>query len=325
MSWITDDWRLKLLALGLAVLMLGALAFSQNPPTSKTIKLGIAYTGLPGGLILIDPPTSTTVAVSGLADLVSAANSGNTIVTADLSKVSAGARVNVNLVGKSVIPGLNVQTTPVVLNIDQRAAIRLTVNVRTPKGASPGWQITKTEALCPSSPCSVTFDGPVSWEANLKAYADYTSPVSTATVEYPSAPVVLERNDVPLDLSKPNNSTSPQANLDTNTVSIHIEAKAGTTSRQVVLVDSAPSSPPPPCYRITGIVIDPATVTVTGPPDALSSITTITLPAVDLSHSTSTATFKVTIPYPDAVNGLVGTARVTYSISPNPNCPSPSP
>ena len=92
-----------------------------------------------------------------------------------------------------------------------------------------------------------------------------------------------------------------------------------------MLVDTTPSTPPPNCYRITGIAIDPAAVVVTGPPDALTNITTITLPGVDLSHSTSTTTFKVTIPYPDTVTGPVGTARVTYSISQNPNCASPSP
>jgi len=324
-SWIRDDWRLKLLALGLAVLMLGAVAFSQNPPTSKTLQLFIGYTGVPAGLVVVNPPARTTVTVTGLADLVSAANPGNTVVAADLAKVSAGTAVKVNLIGKSVIPNLTVQTTPVVLNIDQRAAVKLTVNVRTPRGAAPGWQITKTAALCPSSPCSVTFDGPVSWETNLKAYADYPGQVSSATVDYPSLPVVLERDGVALDFSKPSSFTSPQANLDIYAVSVHIEAKAGTTSRQVVLVDSTPSTPPPNCYRITGIAIDPAAVVVTGPPDALTNITTITLPGVDLSHSTSTTTFKVTIPYPDTVTGPVGTARVTYSISQNPNCASPSP
>ena len=33
MSWVTESWRLKLLAIGLSVLMLGAVAFAQNPPT----------------------------------------------------------------------------------------------------------------------------------------------------------------------------------------------------------------------------------------------------------------------------------------------------
>jgi len=43
MSWITEDWRLKLLALGLAVVMLGAVAFSQNPPTIKTLSVPLNY------------------------------------------------------------------------------------------------------------------------------------------------------------------------------------------------------------------------------------------------------------------------------------------
>jgi len=324
LSWITNDWRLKLLALGLAVLMLGAVAFSQNPPTSKTMQLGIVYT-VPSGLIVINPPTKTTVVVTGPADLVSAANGSNIEVTADLTKASAGTGEKVNLVGKPVISGVSVQTTPVVLNIDQRAAIKLTVTPRAPKGSAPGWQITKMSAFCPNSPCSITFDGPVSWEASLKAYVDYPYQVN-GTVDYPSLPVALERNDLPLDLKHAINATVPQANIvDTNSVSIHIEAKAGTTSRQVVLVDSPPSNPPPNCYRVTGIALDPSAVVVTGPPDALTNITTITLPAVDLSHSTSTATFKVTIPYPDTLTGPVGTARVTYTISSNPNCASPSP
>ena len=37
MSWIAENWRLKLLAVGLSALMLAAVAFSQNPPTIKSI------------------------------------------------------------------------------------------------------------------------------------------------------------------------------------------------------------------------------------------------------------------------------------------------
>lgn len=323
MSWITNDLRLKLLAVGLAVLMLGAVAFSQNPPTSKTLQVGIAYPAVPSGLILIDPPTKATVTVTGLADLVSAANSSNVLATADLSKAAPGTNVVVNLVPKSVIPQVQVQTTPVTLNIDQRADIKLTVTVRAPR-ISQGWSVTKQEARCPDSPCVVTFDGPAGWESKLKAYADFPTSVD-GSYDLFNQSVVLEQNGTVLDLTKPAGTTVPQSGLDITSVNIHIEAKTGIASRQVVLVDSPPSSPPPACYRITGISIDPPTVIVTGPPDALSSITTITLPAVDLSHATSNTTFKVTIPYPDRVSGGNGLAQVTYSISHNPNCASPSP
>jgi len=320
-SWITDDWRLKLLAIGLAVLMLGAVAFSQNPPTSRTMQVGIAYT-VPPGLILVNPPTRTTVTVSGLADLVSAANSSNVLTTADITKVNPGTGVRVNLVGKPAIPGISVQTTPVVLNIDQRAVVKLSVVVRTPKGTAPGWQVTKMEARCPDVPCSVAFDGPVSRESNLKAYADFPVPVD-GSYDFPSQKVLLEQNGTPLDLDKLVQGTQPNAGLDITSVNIHIEAKSGTTSRQVTLVDSPPSNPPPNCYRVTNIAVDPISVVLTGPPDALSTVTRITLPAADLTGHTTDAVFQLTIPFPSGVTGTVAKAKVTYSISQNPNCPSP--
>lgn len=323
MSWITDDWRLKLLALGLAVLMLGAVAFSQNPPTSVTMKVGIIYS-VPPGLILINPPKQTTVTVQGLADLVSAANAGNTAATADVSKAaSTGPSVKVNLVGKSVINGLSVQATPIALNIDTRSVVQLAVAARFPRGAALGWQITKQEAQCagPPPPCTVTFDGPASWQENLKAYADYPLPAAGSSNELPSVPVVLEQNGTPLDLTT---YTVPKVGLNINTVTIHVEAKSGTTSRQVTLIDAPPSNPPPTCYRVTNIAIDPSTIVISGPSDAVPNITTITLPAVDLSQHTSDFTFRIAIPaLPAGVTGTATTARVTYSISKNPSCTSP--
>lgn len=324
MSWIADDWRLKLLAVGLAVLMLGAVAFSQNPPTSKTFpNVAINY-NVPAGLMLINPPDTTKVTVSGLADTISTVTQTSVVATADLTKASPGASVNVNVVVRSLVDGVTVKdpVVPVALNIDQRAAVKLTVTVRTPR-VTPGWQVTNAEARCPTAPCSVTFDGPVSLESNLKAYADFASPVENSTYDVLTQPVVLERNGAPLVLTKLTATTLPPANLDINAVAIHIDAKTGTTSRQVVLVDSQPSNPPPNCYRVTAVSIDPVTVILTGSPDALGTITTIALPGVDLSHSTSSTTFQITIPYPDGVGGSAAKARVTYSISQNPNCSSP--
>src|SRR5213593_1117876 len=101
MSWITDNWRLKLLAVGLAVLMLGAVAFSQNPPRVRTIAdVSIAYS-VPPNLVVISPPTKTSVTVTGLADTLVTLTNTNIVATVDVTKASPGPNVNVNMVVKS--------------------------------------------------------------------------------------------------------------------------------------------------------------------------------------------------------------------------------
>jgi YbbR domain-containing protein len=327
-SWITDDFRLKLLAVGLAVLMLGAVAFSQNPPTTKTLTRTIDYV-VPEGKAVLNPPSRATLTVTGLADTISTVTPNSVAVTIDLSNVAPGSSVKVTPVAKSLVPGVTISNppAPIALFIDQMLKVHLPVTVRTPR-QTPGWLVTKAQALCPtppSTPCSVMFIGPASIETNLSAYADFTAPVLAATYDTPNVQVTLEQNGKPIDQAKLANTVIPQPSLDPNFVSIHIEAKATTASGQVVLVDSPPSSPPPTCYRITGISIDPAIVIVSGPPQTVNNMTTITLPAIDLSHDTSSTTVKVTIPYPDGVSSGNTTALVTYSISKNPNCASPSP
>jgi YbbR domain-containing protein len=319
-SWITTDWKLKLLALGLSVLMLGAVAFSQNPPTSRTMQVGINYP-VPAGLILIDPPKTTSVTVIGPADLVSAANPFNTAATADLAKATPGTSVKVNLVGKSVISGIGIQTTPIILNIDSRNVLQLGVSVRLLQGTVVGWGVTKSEAQCSgqSGPCNVTFDGPASWQKNLKAYADYPLPLEGKSNDFQSARVVLEQNGTPLDLTT---YTVPKAGLDITTVLIHIEATSNTTSRQVTLVDAQPVNPQPACYDITNVTVAPVTIVLSGPSDAVPNVTTLTLPGVDLSGHTSDFTFRVSITplLPARVTASAATAQVTYSISRRPNC-----
>jgi YbbR domain-containing protein len=328
MSLITESWRLKLLAIGLSILMLGAVAFAQNPPTFKNLTVtSIQYT-IPPNLVVINAPTKVTVRVTGLADAIQAANASILLATFDLSRVSPGPAVKVNLAITSQNKDVTVQnpSVPYFLNIDRRVRIPLTVQVRL-QTVAEGWVVTKSEAKCPNTPCVVNFDGPAQWETNMKAYADVTAPVALDSIDIPNLAVDLEQNGRPMDTSLFLKTVQPSG-LDQAGVAVHIEAKTGTTSKQVVLVDAPPTHGVPSGYRVTAITIDPISVLITGKADALIKIRSLTLPAVDLSGHTSDVTFRVTIVYPSTVDGTVTTARVTYSISANPNVqasPTPSP
>ena len=324
-NWVTESWRLKLLAVGLSILMLGAVAFAQNPPTFRTLIASIQYT-IPDNLIVINGPTKTTVRVTGLADAIQSMNPSSLTANFDLSKATPGTAVKVNLIVKSVVPGVNPQnpSVPYVLDIEQRKTVALTVQVRYPRVA-PGWEVSKAEAACPNSPCVVNFEGPASWETKLNAYADFTAPVQSDKTDAPNITVTLEQNGTALDVSN-FLKTTPNASLSPAAVEVQITAKTSTTSKQVVLIDSPPSHGPPSGYRVTGITIIPGAVVISGRAAVLAKIGSLALPAVDLSRSTSDVTFRITAPYPTGVTGSSLTVRVTYSISANPNVQAtPSP
>lgn len=332
MSWLRESWRLKLLAVGLSVLMLGAVAFSQNPPTFKTLTLSNFQYTIPPTLIVINPPTRTTIRVIGPADTIQSLTANSFTATFDLTKASAGPAVKVNLVVKPLDPLVNVQnqSVPFALNIDLRKSVSLQVQVRYPR-VTEGWTVTKASASCPNTPCVVTFTGPASWEAdssgqpNLKAFADDNAPVQSGSTTVPNLPVSIEQGGTPIDPAS-FLKTVPNSSLDVTAVQVQIDARTSTTRKQVVLIDATPSHGAPTGYRVTNITIDPITVVISGPAQVLAKITTLTLPAVDLSGHTSNFTFRVTIPYPAGVTGSVLTARITYSIAANPNAqPSPSP
>lgn len=314
MSLITDDWRLKVLAVALAVLMLGAVAFSQNPPQTKTFSVPLSYTVGPD-LVIINAPTKTPVTVNGLADLIGSMTADHIQAHVDATKVSPGP-VRLSVVATSLVQGVSVQQPPpFTANID-----RLTVDTLTVQPiahALAGWEVTKSEALCPSSPCVVHFSGPASWEVNLKAVSIYSSPIDNSTYDIPTWPVNLQQGSTTLDPAKWT-LNQPFSSLDVSSVSLHIEARTGTTSRSVALVDSAPIHPPPAGYRVTGVVIAPVTVVLTGPADKLALVQNLSLQSVDLSSSTANASFNVQIPFPTGMSGSVAVAKITYLISANP-------
>ena len=325
LSWITNEWRLKLLALGLSILVGGAVAFSQNPPTTRLLRIPLSYSVQPN-IVLISPPSSTTVTISGLADAIQKADASNIIATADAIRALPGtARLNIQ--ARSLLPNVTIPQQPAPIAVSVQSYVAVTLPVQVVARAAPGWSLdpTKTVASCGTAsvqpnrnPCKVVFTGPNEWTASLRAVAVLQGN-AIGVQDTPNQAVILQNANGQLDLSI---RTVPAATIDVTSVDIHTEAVQGTTSAPVALVDSPPTNPPPAGYRITRVTITPLTVVISGDPNVIQRVRQIALPAVDLSRSTSDATFPLTIIYPDGVTGSVVSATITYSISKNPNVTS---
>jgi YbbR domain-containing protein len=267
-------------------------------------------------IVLINPPSKTTVYYSGLADIISSVTPSNLTATVDATHASPGAAVKLNVTAVSTIPITVKNPAPIAVDIDSRKVKDLVVQVIAKPDA--GWSITKSVA----TPATVHFDGPAGWETNLVATVTYPGVVNFTTRESPNQPIILKNSAGVLDLSSAR--SVPAASLDVQAATIHLEGSPGSTSTTVALVDAPPSQPPPSGYRVTGVTITPNTVVIAGDSAILGRIQRITLPSLDLSSHTSDFTFQVAIPYPDGTTGSAANARVTYTIARNPNA-APSP
>lgn len=324
MSWITEDWRLKLLAVGLAVVMLGAVAFSQNPPTSKTLSVRLNYRLPPNPeFIITNGPANVSVTIRGLAAALTSVGRDNITAFADAAHAAPGAAVKLNVTAQA--PGVNGisidQPPPIVVNIDHLQTVEVPVSV-TFRQAN-GWTVDKVIPQCRPNPdpCHVHFSGPASWETGLQASVNFTTIINFNSQDSGNWQVNMANSAGPINLSQP---TYPPLSLDFYSVAVHVEAHFGSTSRTVALIAAAPAQPPPAQYEITGVTISPNTVNISGDPAVLGNISSITLPAIDLSAARATVKVTVTIPYPDNVSGTLAQAQVTYTIQRNPNV-TPSP
>ncbi len=319
---ITESWRLKLLAVVLAALMLGAVAFSQV--NTKNIQVNMTYNNLPPNLVLVAPIIQISLTVSGPNDLLLTPSS--VTAAADLAHVKKGSAISVPIQVHATDLRIAWQApAPITVNVDSLATLPLDIQVRTPFQAV-GWAVTKAVARCGNTldACRVTFTGPTSLATGLSAFVTVSDRIQAGTTDSLNQTVQFEQDGRPIDLTKL--PTVPQITISPSTVTAHVEATRGTASTQVTLIDDTPTRRPPAGYRVTGVTIDPLSVLCTGPADAIANLNSITLPAVDLGSSTSNATFNVKIPLPAGVTCGVITAKITYSIAQNPNVqPTTSP
>ena len=317
-GWITDDWRLKVLALVLAVLMLGAVAFAQNPATTRTLAIPLTVQYTNNNIVVINPPDKVNVTFFGGSDAITNATIQNFKASVDTTHATPGPAVKLSISVTSTLPVNIQQPAPIIVHIDTIKAVDLPVQVIA-HGAS-GWAVTASTA----NPATVHFTGPSSWTDHLTAAVVIPAAISSSQAAFLNQPISLQNSSGALSLIPC--ATVPCAAIDSSSASVTITAQTGSTSSTVPLIDAPPAQGPPAGYRITAVSITPATINITGDPAVLAKIQRITLPAMDLSSSKSTATFNVNIPLPDGVSliGPTSQAKIVYTIEKNPNV-TPSP
>lgn len=329
LGWIATNWRLKLLSLVLAIGLLGAVAFSENPPVFDTASVRIQW-NLPPEMVVMNPPSTLDVPVAGLRDAVTRYKNGAAGVSIDLANAKPGSNQKFAVTPKIGTPGVTVRSRidPISLTLDRLASGQLDIEVRTPK-LSPGIAVIpeKTYATCGNSNdrCRVSVSAAASIMSSLKAYVNYDVSLTSANhLISPNEPIKFEANGGPIDLRKDIN-TIPRPSQTPDNVDVQIETRSGTLTRTVGLNVRVTGTQA--CgYAISGVDVQPNSgfVSITGPVDTVAKLNTLTLDAVDISGITSsiTVTKRVQTGSPQ-ITADPATVRVTVSVNQSFSCAAP--
>jgi hypothetical protein len=334
---VASHWRLKVLALLLAIGLLGAVAFSDNPPEYVTVPEKVEYVFPPdnpnANLVLIGPETSADVQVFGLKAAIDQYRSNAAGVSVDLTNAHPGNGQTFIGHPKSPPSGLSFRSTdiPIKLSIEVLKSEELTVDVKTPTAS--GVDVTTKIATCGNDAvaCQVSVTGPPSLLDGLSAYVNYNASITSAgTLRTPSQKVLFERHGKPIDLaqfrSQPSPSWAPPA------VTVKIDTQGGTQTKQVPITYSITGTQA--CgYMVTRVDVSTATgsptqmVAIHGPVDAVAKVTALAVTnPIDITGLSNTKSFARTFSTGNSqVTADFYAVTVTVNMQQQFSCSAPKP
>lgn len=333
-TWLTDHWRLKLLSAFLAVILFGTVAFAQNPITVRTIPVPItSYQITDQSLVLIKFPTHVNVQVVGLASAIDPLRPDDIAAAMDLNKVTAPSgppqtiQVFVNV--RTVSAGVTLQQSSIaaLVTIDSLDSIALPLQVT--YQLQPGTTVDKVVMYrhgTSQAATSVSVTGASSLLDGLKAFVDLGQIAGSTDFE----DVHIQFQDKTGKAYKiwpP--ATIPLATLDFPSVDGSLTAHQTQQSKQVAAVPSVTGTPA--CgYAISGIVVTPSLVTVTGDfPSVTAAGDSIALNSIDITGATGNVSSSEKVSAPASTTVAPASVRVTVQIKQVASCapasPPPSP
>ena len=342
-GWVIDHWRLKLLSLGLALVLFGTVAFAQNPLVIRTITVQrISFEITDPDLVVLQPPSKLPVTVSGLRDAVSTVDPSQVTVTFDLTHVSAptNGTKSINVTPDIAIPvaGVSVRNqTGFGLTVDSEADAVLQIDMRVQP--APGWKLDPAKSFIAdpnhseAHVTSVHLHGPESQLDGLQAYVEYDKEIGVTTYGISGLKVQYENragNAVKWPLP-----TFPLSSADISTVDLQIGAKQVSVQKQVPVTLQVSGAPA--CgYEMTGLSWSSPLVTLTGSPDALASISSLTAsPTLNIDGATgnvssgpltvSAGAGVVVTPATDTATAQIRQVFSCTPATPPPPSPTPSP
>jgi YbbR domain-containing protein len=315
MAWLLRNWPLKLGALLLSILLYTGLVYSGSFTERQASGVPIRATNQPLNTYLLTGELGTVDvgyrAAAGAAGGVTTSTFSATVDLEAYDMTQAGEPQRVPVDVRSLddeVAVLEVAPVEVSVILD-RLAVR-TVRVVVDRGeVPPGLQIGVASVV----PSTVQAQGP---ESRLRLV---TRALARVRID-PSGIDVSELVDlIPVDVD---GQAVGAVELSPRSATVEIEVSTAETSKTVPVTPDLVGTPPAG-LTLTGVTVEPAAVTLFGPPGVLAGITSVDTDPIDLSAVTGDDVLEARLILPDQTRLEEGAATtVTVSVTVDPELAS---
>ena len=321
-AFLTRNWRLKLLAVGLAVFAWSVVVYAGNPPDSRTVTVSVPQdaSSVSPPFVLASKIPDLAVRVQGTKDHVDQFDPAQLQVIVDYRSIHSAGRqqVPVTIVNNDRDVDLDNPPTSVSADVDVIGSAKVNVQIVVPTNQQPppGYVIDKeTETVTPSV---LTVSGPQRELAGVQA-----------TVE-----VDLTNRKIPLDQSYTVRLLGPGGQPETNlgiaeatstTVNVHIDIRTANTNRVSVVAPVIPATLAAPGHQLIAVTVNPPSVTLTGPEELLNGLDSVSTTALTQLGLTADADETVRLILPNGVQAGVSTVTVHLTVIALAPPPTPTP
>jgi YbbR domain-containing protein len=327
-GFVKRNWRLKLLAIVLAIVSWAGVVLATNPPGTRSVSIAVPQppsldVSLPAGYLLTQAIPNLAVDITGTENHLSSFSKSSLQVTVDYdairavgAHVPAAVRLPVRITNTDPNIDLDDPPTSIEAQVDSSGSASEPVEVVVSHAPPPGYQDSTMQA----TPATVTATGP---EHELVGIVIKTLPIdlSNQRANFPASTIKVYPYSSQGRYLADVNLTPASVN-----VSITVVGVDTTRTSSVVLGDITGAADGTPVFTYS-----PMTVTLTGSQDLINgaSLATVTTGGIDVAGQTGTVTYKVPIETPTGITANPSTVTVTVTVTPlptpTPAATSPSP
>jgi YbbR domain-containing protein len=330
-GFVTRNWRLKLLAIVLAIFSWAGVVLATNPPGTRAVSIPVPQppspdVSLPAGYLLTQAIPNLTVQITGTEDHLNAFSKGNLQVTVDYDAIKAvgnhvPATVKLPVKITSSDPNIDLDDPPISLDaeVDSSGSASDPVQIEVSHPPPPGYQ----DSTVPTTPAAVTATGPehelvgIRIETQQIDLSNQRANFDATVFVYPYSSQGRRLSDVNLNPASVNVAITVVGVDTSRSSSVVLGALTGAADGTQVFVDT----------------YSPMTVTLKGSQDIINgaSLATVTTGGIDVAGQTGTVSYTVPIETPTGITATPSTITVTITVTflptptPAPTSPSPSP